>query len=229
MHNTTFTITFEPFGECAPENITAVYGTNITLPDCESAEVVFYGWFEDANNTILFDRNTMPGRDVTVHGVYVPAEYLKFCEFSAGWCSPVDCINPCSGLCGASCDAAGHITGISAESKGLASLDGEVVSSFTHLEELSLAGNELTDLPASLAELRSLRALSLSGNGVETIPIAVFSLVSLTSLYLTKTTLSINYFTLFLIFLFSGLSLTTTLRTSRPTSLPFRISQSCKT
>ena len=124
----------------------------------------------------------MPGRDVAVHGVYIPAEYLKFCEFSSGWCSAADCADPCSGICGASCDALGHITGIAAEGKGLSVLDDEVISSFTHLEELNLCGNELTDLPASISSLHNLQSLSLSGNGIGVIPSAVFDLTSLTSL-----------------------------------------------
>ena len=123
MQNSTFTITFEPLDSCAPEPISGVYGSNITLPNCSSPDLIFYGWFEDENNTLIFDRNTMPGRNVTLHGVTIPEEYLQFCVFTSGWCDEVNCIKPCNGVCGGGCDGEGHITTISAEGKGLKTID----------------------------------------------------------------------------------------------------------
>ena len=182
MQNSTFTIAFEPLDSCAPQPITGVYGSNITLPNCSSPDLFFYGWFEDANNTLMFNRDTMPGRNVTLHGVAVPEEYLQFCAFTSGWCNEVDCINPCNGACGGGCDEEGHITSISADGKGLRAIDGSVIKSFKYLTELGLNGNELTTLPDEITSLRLLNGLHLGHNDFSFIPDAIFNIVTLTKL-----------------------------------------------
>lgn len=65
------------------------------------------------------------------------------------------------------------------------------LSSFKHLEELSLDGNFLTELPASIQDLHTLTALSIAGNKLDKISAKIAYLTRLQKLNLSNNQLSV--------------------------------------
>jgi Leucine-rich repeat (LRR) protein len=66
----------------------------------------------------------------------------------------------------------------------------EEVFSWTHLAELFLTQNQITQVPSSIAKLNKLRYLDLSYNNIESIPLELCQMPSLTRLHITNCNLS---------------------------------------
>ncbi len=77
----------------------------------------------------------------------------------------------------------GHVNVLCIQEAYLASLP-DAIGRFTALEELYLASNNLTELPASFTQLRALRKLDLSRNQLTQLPDAIGNLTKLEELYL---------------------------------------------
>lgn len=69
-------------------------------------------------------------------------------------------------------------------SAGMKSLPG--MSVFINLEELSLWGNGLTNLPTSLAKCKNLKAINLHGNSLDKIPSVIYELVAIEKLQFSQ-------------------------------------------